>query len=161
MHKKPKYRKLTRQQKMLVNKQKREDMYKGYGIYIFENITNADLLLPKPTLGGQKMIPPKTKFRGDSFFMTLVKTRSLRLVEIIQAEEIVKNQNESINSLGDNMQNKLLLDQPDTVTNNGKIEHVQVETCPTNNCKINEEEEQKKNVLLVEDPVGSIEIIND
>lgn len=146
---------------MLVNKQKREDMYKGYGIYIFENITNADLLLPKPTLGGQKMIPPKTKFRGDSFFMTLVKNRSLRLVEVIQSEEAVKKQNESVNSLGDNMQNKLLLDQPDTVTNSGKIEHVQVETCPTNNCKINEEEEQKKNVLLVEDPVGSIEIIND
>lgn len=161
MHKKPKYRKLTRHEKMLVNKQKRENMYKGSGIYIFENITNADLMLPKPALGGQKMIPPKTRFRGDSFFMTLVRNNSLKLIEVIQAEEIAKKQNESIDSLGDNMQNKLLLDQPDIVTNNGKIEHVQVETCPTNNCKINEEEEQKKNVLLVEDPVGSIEIIND
>ena len=50
MHKRPKIKKLTKQEKMIANKYKKENMYKGYGIYVFENNTKADLMLPKPTL---------------------------------------------------------------------------------------------------------------
>ena len=147
---------------MLVNKEKRENMFKGFGIYVFQNNTNADLMLSKAALGGQKMIPPNAKFRGDSYFLSLVGSKSLKLLEIIQSEEeFLKIQDESINKEGDDMQNKLLLEQPDIVTDNGKVEHVQVGTCPASLAKINEEEELKKNVLLVEDPIGSIAIIND
>ena len=165
MHRKPKIKKLTKQQKMLANKQKRENMYKGFGIYIFENNTNADLVLPKLTLGNQKIVPPKGRFRGDSFFLNMVKNNSLKLVEVIQSEdEALKNSNKIIDNLGDNMENKLILDQPAMVTTQGTIEHVQITQCCNTNKNENlniSEEEKNKDVLLVEDPVGTIEIIND
>lgn len=152
-------------QKMLRNKQMKENMYKGYGIYVFENNTNADLMLPKPTLSNQKIVPRKGKFRGDSFFMSMVKNNALKLVEVIQSEEeALKINEQNINREGDNMQNKLILDQPAMVTTQGTIEHVQVGKCCNTNKNENlnvSEEEQNKNVLLVEDPIGTIEIIND
>ncbi len=152
-------------EKMLRNKQKKENMYKGHGIYVYENNTNADLMLPKPTLTNQKIVPPKGKFRGDSFFMSMVKNNSLKLVEIIQSEqEALKIIEQNINKEGENMQNKLILDQPSIVTTKGTIEHVQVDKyCNVNkneNLNISEEEKNKE-VLLVEDPIGTIEIIND
>lgn len=165
MHKRPKIKKLTKQEKMIANKYKKENMYKGYGIYVFENNTKADLMLPKPTLSNQKIVPPQGRFRGDSFFLSMVKNNSLKLVEVIQSEdEALKNSNKNIDSVGDNMENKLILDQPAMVTTKGTVEHVQIgKNC---NLKQNEnlnvnEEEVNKDVLLVEDPVGSIEIIND
>ena len=143
----------------------KENMYKGHGIYVYENNTNGDLMLPKPTLSNQKIVPPKGKFRGDSFFMTMVKNNSLKLVEIIQSEqEALKIIEQNINKEGDNMQNKLILDQPAMITTQGTVEHVQVEKCC--NTKKNEnlnisEEEKNKDILLIEDPIGTIEIIND
>lgn len=143
----------------------KENMYKGHGIYVYENNTNGDLMLPKPTLSNQKIVPPKGKFRGDSFFMTMVKNNSLKLVEIIQSEqEALKIIDQNINNEGDNMQNKLILDQPAMITTQGTVEHVQVEKCC--NTKKNEnlnisEEEKNKDILLIEDPIGTVEIIND
>ena len=143
----------------------KENMYKGHGIYVYENNTNGDLMLPKATLSNQKIVPPKGKFRGDSFFMTMVKNNSLKLVEIIQSEqEALKIIEQNINKEGDNMQNKLILDQPAMITTQGTVEHVQVEKCC--NTKKNEnlnisEEEKNKDILLIEDPIGTIEIIND
>jgi hypothetical protein len=163
MHKKPKIKKLTKMEKMLRNKQKKENMYKGFGIYVFQNNTSADLMLPKPTLGNQKIIPKNGIFRGDSFFMSMVKNNALKLIEVIQSEEeFLKNKNENIDKTGEDMQNKLILDQPAMVTTQGTVEHVQVGNCSV---KQNEnlnltEEEKNKDVLLVEDPIGSIEIIN-
>ena len=164
MNRRPKIQKLSKTDKMLLNKQQKENAFKGSGIYVFENNINADLMLPKATLGNQKIIPPKGKFRGDSFFLSMVKTNTLRLIEVIQSEEdVLKIANESINKEGDNMNNKLLLDQPAIITDKGTVEHVQVVSMPNNkneNLNIGEKEENK-NILLVEDPIGSIELIND
>lgn len=144
----------------------KENMYKGHGIYVFENKTNADLMLPKASLGNQKIIPPNGKFRGDSFFISMVKNNSLKLIEVIQSEEeALKIKNENINKAGDNiMENKLILDQPPTITTKGTVEHIQVNNACSSNKNENlnlTEEEKNKEILLVEDPVGTIEIIND
>ena len=53
---------------------------------------------------------------------------------------------------------KLILDQPDTITNKGKIEHVVADTNPQ---PINDSTENKPNseVLLTENPLDGVSII--
>jgi hypothetical protein len=80
----PKPRRLTREEKI----QKRENSFKGTGLYIYENNTDGYLTLPKPASDGRKVIPPRGKFNGDSYFMQLVKPPSnlLRFMEEIKEE---------------------------------------------------------------------------
>ena len=123
----------------------------GKGIYIYENITNSDFLLPKLTLDNKKSVGPKQKFMGDSYFLNFVRTRMLKLVKVINNGED-QNMNE----------NKLILDQPDMVKAGGKVEHVQVGDKNVQlNDNIDNAEKKQEQVLLTEDPVGSIQIVID
>jgi hypothetical protein len=80
-------KRLTKEEKMAENKQKREDAFGGTGIYIFENKTNSDFLLPKLTLDNKRFVGPNQTFRGDSFFFKLVKENMLKLVKVIDNGE--------------------------------------------------------------------------
>ena len=131
--------------------EKKSNELAGKGVYIFENITNSDFLLPKPTLDNKKFVAPKQKFMGDSYFLNLVKSRMLRLVKVVNnGEDQVMNEN------------KLILDQPDIVKNSGKVEHVQVNNpnVPLND-NVDNLNKKQEDVLLTEDPVGSIQIVID
>ena len=91
----------------------------------------------------------------------------LRLVEVVvpkmtfqelqsqnqKQEELLKE--ETMNN------NKLLLDQPDTVTTNGKIERVVVQPnqMPLNDVTDPAAPKSKPEVLLTEDPLDGMEII--
>lgn len=119
----------------------------GTGVFLYENVTRGDLTLPKPTLGGKKVVKSKEQFQGDSYFMQFVKTSSplLKLVKKIETKD-------------NTMQNKLILDQPEKVTAEGTVEHV-VASSPTQTLKDSNENAAKKEVLLTEDPLDGVEII--
>lgn len=125
----------------------------GEGLYEYLNNRKGDLNLPKPAANGVKRVAPGKTFEGDNYFMQMVRTNDLRLVR-----EITSPEQERINM---QEQQKLILDQPDTVTNEGKIEHV-VTQKPQ---KMNEQAPQAKagapEVLLNEDPMEGVEIITD
>jgi len=131
---------------------------KGKGVFLYENNTKSTLILPKPTVGGLKMIEPinpkvkgSGRFQGDDYYISLVKTNQLRLIEVIvspaQEEQRIMNEN------------KLIVDQPDTFTNQGKVEQV---VAPTPLGVVKEGTDDDANdVLLNENPMDDVEILGD
>lgn len=111
--------------------------------FLFENHTNGDLILPRPTHKGIRIVPPKQRFEGDEYYLPL---RDVRLIEIL-----------SENS--EDTMDKLITEQPPLVTNEGTVEFVKQgdgvsqfnETTPHN--------EDMPEVLLNESPLDGIEIV--
>jgi len=131
-------------------------------LYIFENNKTWDYSLPKKSLCGRKLIPPKGRFKGDEYFLQFVKSGDIKLVEAIAPKV---NPAPSVNTLNENTQQgdkmeKLILDQPDKVTQHGKTESVVVNTNPNQVIKDhNSSNQPQTDVLLVESPMDGIDII--
>jgi len=123
--------------------------------YIFENHRPVDFSLPKKSICGKKMIPHKGRFRGDEYFITFVKSGDLRLVDTIHPKPQTLNEN-----TGANME-KLILDQPERFTNEGKTENVVLRTTPKQVLNDNNGNQTAPDVLLVENPMEGIDIIKD
>lgn len=134
---------LNRYEKREMQEKKLKHDLSGTGLFLYENNTNGDLTLPKPTDAGVKKVGPKQKFQGDSYFMKLVGSpmNLLKMVEVIIPQK------------GQNMKEKLILDQPDTITTLGKIEHVVVEQIPAQDKQFSED------ILINESPLEGLEII--
>ena len=142
-----KYRKFNRFEKKEVRAQMLENALHGEGMYLYRNNTNADLTLPRPTRSGVRSVGPGKEFQGDNYYMQLVKQGMLRLVKELQSP----NQ-QNVTESEVKMQEKLILDQPDTVTEQGKVEHVVSKPAQ----KLNEtqgENGKQPEVLLNEGPV--------
>lgn len=160
--KKNKFNKLNRlhhSQVLDMKRKKAADAVKGDGVYLFVNNTRGDLSLPKPPLKGPNPVPPGRTFEGDSYFMCLLKTNDVRLIEVIKpAANTVSSTPVLINERIENMPQKLILDQPETFGHQGKIEHVVPDG---QNVKLNETQPAEKpaDKLLVEDPMAGVEII--
>jgi hypothetical protein len=148
-------RKFTRHERKLNRQNKLRTSLAGTGMFIYENNTSGDLTLPKPTASGQRKVGPKQQFQGDSYYQSWCKPpmnllRFISTVVPVVAEKIENNLMEA------NMPDKLILDQPDTITQHGKVEHL-VETPKV--------ETQKPAItgtsetLLTEDPLEGVEII--
>ena len=145
-------KKLNKYERTAIRKKILEHKLSGKGEYIYRNNTKGTLDLPKDSLDGVKRVPLNGEWRGDDYFMHLVKKNEARLVRTISQENKENNMNE-----------KLIVDQPDTVTTEGTVEQVVVEKSkevlaegnPSDTVKTNED------VLLTEDPVDGIEIIID
>jgi hypothetical protein len=145
-----KYRKFNKYEKKEVRAEAIQSALAGAGMYLFRNNTNADLTLPRPTKSGLRSVGPKQEFQGDNYYMQFVKTGLLRLVKEIQspvqpvASEVIVEQ-------------KLILDQPETVTHQGKVEHVVVGNQPGVPAqKLNEQKAKGlplPDVLINESPV--------
>lgn len=150
-----KHRILRNLEKMNLKNQKREQALQGEGRYIFKNNTSGTLTLPKPaskildkdgnsvTRRDMSFILHNEKFEGDSYFMSMVKSHDLIYVEKCVTEEEMPDK-------------KLILDQPDQITEHGKVEHV-IPDQPVEN--LTEDQKEEKEVLLTEDPMDGIEII--
>jgi hypothetical protein len=158
-------RKVSRLESINAHKERLEYHQHGEGLYIFRNNTKGTLELPKPTATGVKHVPAPDpargitgEWQGDNYYMGLVRKNMARLVrEIIsptQEKEIKMKQ----------AQEKLLLDQPDQVTTEGKVEHVVDPTSPAlpNAKKPKKVNESKPaaDKLLVEDPSEGVRIIH-
>jgi len=147
--------KLSKYEAKEYRKKKLEHALHGEGLYVYRNASKADLLLPKPAKNGVKLVGPGKEFQGDSYFMEMVKTNAIRLVKTLITPEQER---------GLMAEEKLILDQPDTVTTQGKVEHVVTQTNPQvkplteekgccGNCKENKE------VLINEDPMDGVDIL--
>ena len=133
-----KYRKFNKYEMKEVRQEILTKALHGEGLYLYQNNTNGDLKLPRPTNSGVQSVGSRQQFQGDNYYMQLVRTGELRLIKEIQAPQV------------NIMENKLILDQPDTITQKGKVEHVVETEAPK---KLNEEETSQEEVLLNENPV--------
>ena len=125
---------------------------KGEGLYIYENHTKGDMLLPKPTDSGQTKVAAGAQFQGDNYFMQLVRNNQCRLIQQLISPEQERAMNEA----------RLVLDQPQIVKESGPVEYVQGKQ--TNLTKpVNETAAKNNEVpqLLVEEPVDGVDILTD
>lgn len=145
-----KYRKFNKYEKKEVRAEMLENALHGEGLYLFQNNTNADLALPRPTKSGLRSVGPKQQFQGDNYYMQLVRGGFLRLIKEIQSPEAQRAALEEKPMT----EQKLILDQPDTITEAGKVEHVVNKPKPVQ--KLNEQgkaAQPQPDVLLNEGPV--------
>ena len=148
-------KKISRADKKINQKNKFIQDMSGSGVFVYENNTDADLNLPKPTSTGTRTIGPRKRFQGDSYYLTWVGSpmNLLRFIEeIVPKDNPLKTLNESeTNKMNDN---KLILDQPEIVTSQGQVEHVVVNESPDQDSS-----EKKTEILLNESPIEGLEII--
>jgi hypothetical protein len=111
----------------------------GEGLYIYQNITNSELRLPRPTRSGRLSVGPREKFMGDSYY------KSLKDVICLQEIESPMSQQPQI----------LLNEVPPTVTTQGTIEVVVAGPAKP----LNEQEGQQPEVLLTEAPLEGVRIL--
>ena len=135
----------------------------GTGIYVFENNTDGDLKLPKATVGGLKTIGPRKRFQGDSYFLIWVGSpmNLLRLIEEIKPKMTTQEIADKISQEQGTVmtEQKLILDQPDTITNKGKIEHVVANDQPLQSLNDACAAKPNKDILISENPLDGIAII--
>lgn len=147
-----KRKKLKNQYESKVSKKNMlEHRLRGEGEYLYRNNTKGTLKLPKDSLDGTRQVPVNGEWRGDNYFMLLVKKNEARLVKTISQPERKE------------MTEKLIVDQPDVVTTQGTVEHVVVDETQK---KLNEGQPEsvhgsQEEVLLNEDPMDGVEIIID
>lgn len=151
-----KYRKFNKYEKEEVRSQMLEAALHGEGLYLYRNANDATFNLPRPTKSGLKVVGPKAEFQGDNYYMQFVRSGLLRLIKEIQSPEQQRAANEVKVA-----EEKLILDQPDMITEQGKVEHVVNKTKPVQ--KLNESDKEKKpDILLNEGPVeGGFVIVGE
>lgn len=148
-------RKLNKLQRNAEQKAKVEYYQRGTGLYIFRNNTKGRLQLPKPTASGMTHVDPNEEWQGDGYYMKLVQTNDAKLVKCLQTpdeQKLMLDKEKLMN------EQKLILDQPNTVTNNGVVEQIVVDKTTALNEQlpaINVPEE----VLINEDPMDGVDII--
>lgn len=121
---------------------KRQDALKGHGMYIYENNTSGELLLPKPTSTGRRSVGVKEQFVGDSYYMYMLQAGLIRLIKEVSPQ----------------MPEKLITEVPPTITHDGTVEFVKQQP---KEVKLNETDKQSQDepVLLTENPLDGIKII--
>jgi len=159
-----KARKFNKYERKEIRERKLRNDMAGTGVYIYENNTGGELTLPKPTASGQRKVGPRERFQGDSYYKQWVgpPNNLLRFIEavVVSPLPVPEGMGERLLQLDEAIkmreQRKLILDQPDTITQEGKIEHI-IEPQQ----KINEVNPNQKPVdtLLTEEPLDGVEII--
>lgn len=141
-----KTKKLSRYEKQKLAKEALKKRLQGTGLYEYRNNTRGDLSLPKPDINGRQIVPPGQTWKGDSYFMFLVRdTHEATLVEVLKEDNMSEE--------------KLILDQPDQITEKGKVEHVVIQDDKKINESFPKKEEKKKDTLINENPLDGVEII--
>jgi hypothetical protein len=150
---------LNRYERRIVHAEKLKNNMSGKGVYIYENNTDGDLKLPKATESGVRVVGPRKRFQGDSYFKQWVGS-PMNLLRFI--EEVVPENKTSENVLEENNmtnERQLLLDQPDCITTQGKIERVVAEPGQKIINDNAQSVQKTPEVLLTEDPLDGVEII--
>lgn len=140
----------------------------GSGLFLFKNKNQeATLQLPKQSFDNKKWVGPNETWKGDSFFLKMIPKEAILVKTIISPDEQKRQEQQKEEGKMLN-ENKLILDQPDQITTEGKIEH----SIPSEECiEINENKSKKKKTksesksnkekLLTEDPIAGVTIIRD
>lgn len=161
LHKKNK--RLSRYESISLRNEKTKSVLQGNGLYVYRNRSNhATLTLPKKCKDGRVEIPPNGEFEGDDYFDMLVKNNmavKVRTVEEVLSVEVLSEEKKGEDML---VENKLILDQPETVTTKGTVEHVVVDSeTKKKKTKKNEavENVEKVDVLLTDSALDGIQIL--
>lgn len=152
-------RKVNRLERAQQKKQALEYYQNGTGLYLFRNRSSfASLDLPKVSKDGKKWVQPNETWEGDSYYLSMVPKEAImvRVIEEPKSNECL-NENKENNKVDE----KLILDQPDQVTNSGKVEHSVDGELPLTETKPQKEEKNNKEKLLTEDPLAGVTIIRD
>lgn len=152
-------RKVNKLERMQQKKQALEYYQNGVGLYVFRNRSSvASLELPKVSKDGKKWVQPNETWEGDSYYLSMVPKEAI-MVKVLEEPK----SNECLNENKENkVDEKLILDQPDQVTNSGKVEHSVDNDLPLTETKPQKEEKNKsKEKLLTEDPLAGVTIIRD
>jgi len=142
---------LTRKQKRERMLARRDTRMAGEGLYIFQNITGADLILPRPTKSGRRTVGPREKFIGDSYYKQMKEVVCLQEIEA-PTQEVKPPMPEQ----------QLLTEVPPTITHEGKVEYVQKQP---DQKPLTEDEKKKQDgisqpdILLTESPLEGIRIM--
>ena len=158
--------KLNRYEKKTLNAKILEESLHGEGLYLYENNSDAQLTLPRPTKSGLRIIGARAQFQGDNYYMQLVRSGHLRFIKELESPEAQKTNLESkeetevvaetevatdqLNEVNMEKEEKLILDQPETVTTEGTVENVAAKPECSEGTKC---DGKKPDVLLNEDPV--------
>lgn len=143
--KKSKYERAEDRKKFL------KEQLSGKGRFVFRNHTKGDLMLRKPAADGRKIIPAGEEWEGDDFFVEYVKSHEAILVQTLEDPNVKE----------ENMENKLILDQPSLVTDNGTMEQVVVKTPKLTLEEDSLPHQAQKDILINEDPLDGVEILLD
>lgn len=150
--------KLNKYQQGMLRQERREANLSGKGLFVYRNNTSGELFLPRPTKSGQSRVKFQEEFQGDDYYMYMVRNNELRLVKQIESAQPAAPQVLNENSMEKKMDDKLITEQPPTVTNEGTIEYV---SDSGEQIKLNESQpqDQKQDVLLNENPLDGVEIL--
>lgn len=168
-------RKFNRYERRDMQKAQMQKALEGHGLYLFENHTQADLTLPRPTKSGRRVIKSGEQFQGDDYYMSLVKTGFCRLIKVLQtpqqeAAALAASQQALLENHSQETpmnEQKLILDQPATIKESGQVEHVAGSPSLGKPQKLNESGKGGKakaqpDVLINESPVsGGFVIVED
>jgi hypothetical protein len=138
----------------------------GDTLYTFENHRAHDFKLPRKSYDGKDFIRPKGRFIGDAYFLMLVRSGDLRVIDSTPVNQPAPVVKETLNEfVGENVE-KLILDQPEKFTAKGHSEATVVtqsnacckgtQTCTSKN----ESDATADGVLLTENPLDGIDIVN-
>ena len=150
----------------------------GTGKFVFRS-KNYSYSLPKKSMDGKERVGPNEEFIGDSYFFQFMPQEIIFVRNFEEPEEAnINKKDENIvlseskkqdlteKTEGESME-KLIVDQPDQVTQNGKVEHVVVDkqSKKSKRKKLNEtpseDNETQKDVLLNDEAIDGVEIITD
>lgn len=121
-------------------------------IYIFRNHKECSLILPKESLDGKKEVFPGETWKGDSYFLDNTVNKLHLAVVVEECVSSIKKAEEQI------MEEKLILDQPATVTTKGIVEQVVVNDMVQLNEANPDEEKSTGEKLICESPISGIEL---
>jgi hypothetical protein len=143
-------KRITRLEAIERNKEIVKQRQQGEGLYVFKNRTQGTLFLSKPTATGKRTVEPNETWEGDDYYLKTMVPREAIVVSVLKQPN-QPEENQAMN------EEKLILDQPDKVTSEGKIEHVVAKNKPINeNMPANPSQTE---VLLTEDPLEGVEIV--
>jgi hypothetical protein len=180
---------------------KRKQDLEGTGSFVFENNTNGDLNLPRPTTEGVRNVKKGGQFIGDSYYFFLLKSGEIRLVKELNdqtPEKMFMFKNFNLNEvrlpepnrdgmtiiapngefIGDSrffpmlrsghlklikevdipmQENKLITEQPPTVTHQGQVEYV----VDNGEQQLTETKKKRQGKELKEDALEGVKLLLD
>jgi hypothetical protein len=150
---------LNRYERRAMHQEKLKQDMGGSGLYIYENNTDGDLKLPKPTDAGIRTVGPRRQFEGDSYYKKWVGP-PLGLLKLVK-EVVPALTHQQLQEQNMAEQKKLLTDTQPVYNAHGKVEHVLVpqEQAAQQLNDTTDPAKKKPDVLLTEDPLDGVEII--
>lgn len=156
---------LNQQEKKKAEAEAMRKKASGTGVFLYQNMSRAAQVLPRPSLDGQKHIPPMGRFTGDSYFKTI--KECVVLADLSPATEVAEEANavnEGTQEFKElNMPNdKLITEVPPSYTDAGQVEYVEAspEEEPLNESKPTKgKKPKKKDILLSEDGIEDARIM--